>query len=221
VRIREQAERERTAALSSAPPEPEPATSPPVGPRDDRPRTTRRIPLRGAFRFGAGILYGDLPAVGPLLRATAALLGPRWRVEGEVSYAARRSIRWEDDLGRVSTRTVEVLTGLLRACPVFRVRRVEFPLCVGVEAGVLVTRGSPAGTQRGAFVAVVASTGVLVELNRTVALALPLIEGSVHAIRARFVSTDDTPGGGAIPRPLEGGVLGLRVVAGIEVRFPR
>lgn len=221
VRVREQVEREREAASPSERPEPKPPTPPAAAPREDRPPTRRKIPLRGAFRVGAGIIYGDLPTVGPVVRATAALLAPRWRLEGEISYAAARNPRWRDGMDMVYTGTVEALTGLLRVCPVFRVLRAEIPLCAGFEAGTLMIRGASDGVRRAPFASVLASTGVLVELNRRVALAIPLVEGSVHVVRTTFAVGEYTVS--PDPSQIVGniGLLGVRVLTGIEVQFPR
>lgn len=160
-------------------------------------------------------MYGDLPGVVPGFRGAVALLAPRWRVEGEVGYSFGTTRRGDE------IRRLEMLTGLVRACPVFRLRRLEFPLCVGVEAGTLVARGSPEGTQRGIFVSVHASTGVFLALHRYVSASIVFVEGNVHVTRPRFAYTDNTVEPAVMRTYTDMGLLGVRVLTGIEVRFPR
>ena len=201
------AEQPRVAAIPSRPPED----------RGARPPGRARFAPRGALRLSAGAVYGDLPKFGPLLRASAAMLARRWRIEAEFSYSFGRIIRYQD-----SDRRFQLITALVRMCPVFRVSRVEFPLCLGGEMGSMVARGGPipGGVARGFFASVHASTGVMITLGPRIALSLALVEGSFHALRPLIIYSDEPYVPSALPGPSQVGAVGVRILSGIEFRFP-
>lgn len=173
----------------------------------------RRRALRGAVRVGAGISGGDLPGVGALVRLTAALVWPKARLELEASYGPVRKARYDDRQDRGVD--LQLATATLRGCPVWRTRRVEFPLCGGVEVGAMYGRGvGYALTSEGRllFASLQLTPMVLFAPHPRVALGVAL-EGAVHVARPRFV----VEGVGEVYRaaPASGRALGV-----VELRFP-
>lgn len=142
-----------------------------------------------------------------------ALRGRGWRVEGLGRL-------WPGRLAELSTMPGSggqflLVAGQLRACGVPAVRRLEFPLCAGLEFGAL----------RGA--------GVGLEVNRTdvrlhAAVAFsPRLSWAVHEHVALFVGPEVTA---ALLRPEfavadaglvhRSGAIGVRALAGVAARFP-
>jgi len=194
-----------------ASPPPAPPATPPAPPAAPPPRT--RTPVRGALRLAAGVAYGDLPGVGPTLRLSPALLWPRLRLEIEAAYMPLRRSRLASDGSRGVD--LQLAAAALRACPVFRRGRIEFPICAGLEFGAMYGRGvgypiAYEGRQLWAALHLMPTLQVVV--HRQVALFAGL-EGFVALVRPRF----EVAGAGALYRAPAGGVRGL---LGVEVRFP-
>ena len=125
------------------PPEPEPEPEviepPPPKPTPTSPRRVRRF--IGAVGASAGFSYGDLPGVGPIVRLGLALQWPHARVELEGHYGFLRRARFEDgDMVGADLRHGMVIA---RGCGVLHVRskKLEFPICGGLEGGVLSGQG--------------------------------------------------------------------------------
>lgn len=176
-------------------------------------RGPRARALRGAVRVGAGVAYGDLPGVGALTRMTAALVWPRARLELEASYGPVRKARYQDREDRGVD--LQMATATLRGCSVWRVRRVDFPICGGAEIGAMYGRGVGfALTNEGRllFAALQATAMVLFAPHPRVALGAT-VEGAVHVARPRFV----VEGVGEVYRAAPASVRALGV---IELRFP-
>jgi hypothetical protein len=102
----------------------------------------RRTPLdlRPCVSLGArvGVQLGVLPETfGPGVGGDAALLWPRLRVELGGRHWFRRSARIEGGRGA----DLRLSTASLGACARLARRKLEFPLCAGLEIGALRGRG--------------------------------------------------------------------------------
>jgi hypothetical protein len=195
------------------PPEPEPPTTEAPPQPEPPPRPRRRFSV--AAGANAGISYGDLPGVGPILRLGLAMQWPRARFELEGHYGFLRRARFEDgDMVGADLRHGMVIA---RGCGVVRPRvgKLEFPICGGLEGGALV--GSGVGFT-------VIENGQLPWLALDVAAGLawaPIprlaigvrVEPWVALLRGRFTAEQ---GSTELWRPLP---LGVRAVAGLEARF--
>ncbi|MCY1005462.1 hypothetical protein OV079_07730 [Nannocystis pusilla] len=137
--------------------------------------------------------------------------GP-WRVELAGTYAARALAYPEP--AEVGAR-VRLATGAVRGCGVPRWRRLEFPICAGLELGYLhaVARGvadpRPAGDL---WIAAQLSPGLAWAPTRVLALTLGL-DVLVALRRPGF----HVAGLGELARSQP---VGLRPMLGIEARFP-
>jgi hypothetical protein len=207
----------KTVAEPEPPPEPAPAVEPKVEPpvvKTEEPRPQRRArKVRGALRIGAGVSYGDLPGAGALLRVTPALLWPRARLELEASYGPVRKARFDDDPSRGAD--LQLATAGLRGCAVLRARKLEFPLCAGVELGAIYGRGvgyTVSNEGRLLFASLSAAPAIFYAPHPRVAIGA-IIEGAVHVARPRFV----VEGAGEVYRA---GPASVRALAAVELRFP-
>ncbi|MEM9455652.1 MAG: hypothetical protein AAGF11_15830 [Myxococcota bacterium] len=187
--------------FGSVEPEPEP-----------EPGAERRV--RFGLQVGGGVDGGMLPGPAGGLRLTGVLIGTRWRVELHGDYWFPRTAITEPGLGgRVSAGL-----GGVRGCGVLGIERVglEFPLCVGLEAGLL--RGDPVGdrvaapeTSRQPWVAADASAALAWVPRRFFALFVRA-ELVVPIVRAGFRVGDNE-----VHRT---GLVAGRGLAGLEARFP-
>lgn len=92
-------------------------------------RRSVRAGLRAQFAGSLGLLPGVAPGAGGML----VLLWPRWRLELGGTYWPGRTLRIDGAPG--AGLEVRQGTGVVRGCPVFRHRTLEFPVCVALELG--------------------------------------------------------------------------------------
>lgn len=177
-----------------------------------RPAPPPRSALRGALRIAGGGEIGGIPGWSPTAGLAAAVLGPQWRVELAGTYSAR--VVAYDEAPQIRGR-LSLLAGALRGCGVPRWRRLEFPICGGVELGLLgaVGRGVEAprparelwiAAQLAPGVAWVPSPYVAVSLGLDVLIALRRPGFHVDSLRELARSEP----------------VGLRPMVGLEARFP-
>ncbi len=215
----EQAEQAETVEGGESAPEQEPepeVEAPPPEPLPPLPEPNAPWKRRFIVGIGAstGISYGDLPGVGPIVRLGVAMQWSHARVEIEGHYAFLRRARFEDgDMVGADLRHGMVVA---RGCGVLHARgpKLEFPICGGLEGGVLAGRGvgfTVIENGRIPWAAIDVSVGLAWAPIRRLAIGLR-VEPWVALLRGRFTADDSTQ----LWRPLP---LGVRAVAGLEVRF--
>lgn len=233
VRIQEQANEDSDAArvarklrdveevslpppsLASPPSLVEPA-KPPSSPAETK-APGPRMKLRGAVRLEGGVIYGDLRVPGALVRLTPALMLPRWRVELQLSYGPPRKL----DLANSEHAKLQFVVGGVRACPLLRAKQFEFPLCLGIEAGAMLSGDPMRGVTRVPYAALQFAGGLAVEVHHRVALVFGL-EGAVLLKKPavyHLLKTVESMDPEALD-PVPVGRLAVRGLAGIEFRFP-
>lgn len=168
--------------------------------------------LRGAARLSFAGDLGALSRWSPAGALGLALLGPAWRLELQGTYAARRLAYPErPDLGG----HLQLAAGSVRGCGVPRWRRLEFPVCGGLELGLVraVGRGVPEPREvRELWLALQLGPGLAwapvprLALTLGLDLLIPLRRPGFHIENL-----------GELARAR---ALGLRPLLGIEVRFP-
>lgn len=174
--------------IEDQPPEPPPTTS-----------------LRGfglALRGGAA--FAVIAPASARVQLSASSFGRWWRAELGISTSIPQPI----DIGRFSITAAE-----LRGCFVPERRAVEFPLCVGVEAGAMTGVGTVGGGRRATAPWLAASPGVGVSwvlLQDRLALDLRA-DALLPIVRPAFASDEG--------RLLLRAGFGAQVLAGLEVRF--
>ncbi len=212
--------REPLLPREPAPPREPPAVAPVPPARldlDDMPATTRSEPrraraLRGALRLAGGAEVGAIPRWSPTAALGAALLGSSWRVELAGTYSAR-DLAYSDRPeagGRL-----QLVAGALRGCGVARWRRLEFPVCAGIELGLLhgVARGvATPRPARDLWIAAQLSAAAAWPIIKNLALVLGL-EVSIGLRRPGF----HVEPLGELARSQ---AIGLRPTLGVELRFP-
>ena len=177
-----------------------------------RPPPRRAHAVRGALRLAGGAEVGAIPRWSPTAALAAALLGPGWRVELAGTYSTR-NLAYDDPPGAGGR--LQLVAGALRGCGVPRWRRLEFPVCAGLELGLLrgVARGvaSPrpagdlwiaAGLGAGAVWRVLENFAVVVGLEVAIGLRRPGFHVETLGELARSQA------------------VGLRPTLGVELRFP-
>jgi hypothetical protein len=196
---------------------PRPATPPAPAPKptpEPRPRTRF-----GGFVRATGVgAFGVLPRFGGGVAGAAGLrivTTPLAAGRLEVSALYEAPQRASADGMPEARALLQLWTVGGRGCWAPAVRKVEFPLCAGAEVGVL--RGEGVGlaqprTARQVWSAAHAGGAVAYAPIRWIALWLG-VEGYVAMQTPRFVVDDVGP----IHRGRRGGV---RIHAGLEVRFP-
>lgn len=188
----------------------EPRASAPLGDPVAAPRS--RAPVRGALRLGVGGEIGGIPAWSPTAGLAVALFRGAWRVELAGTYAAR-ALAYPEPAG-VGGRML-LAGGAVRGCGVPRWRRLEFPVCAGLELGYVraVARGvadpQPAGDL---WIAAQLSPGLAWVPRRFLAVTLGL-DVLVALRRPGFHVASLGELARAEP-------VGLRPMLGLEVRFP-
>jgi hypothetical protein len=170
--------------------------------------------VRFAMRAGGGLDVGVLPGPTGGLRLAGAVFGRRWRAELRGDLWFPRTAIVEDGIGgRIGLWS---LGG--RGCGVLGVTRLalEFPLCAGIEAGVM--RGDPVGervanaeTARRPWLAADGSAGLAWVPRRFLALVVQA-ELVVPILRTGFRVGD-------LEVHRAGPVAG-RGLVGLEARFP-
>lgn len=197
----------------------EPPRSAPIVPQqpDAAPARIPREDLRIGVAADAGIAWRTVPAIGPTIAGSLAVIGERWRVElrGIGTTRTRTRLTAPND-GVVA----EVRSGIasVRAAYVPRIPVIELPLHGGISVGA--TSATARGTTRAQR-----RTGLLAALEAGVGLAwAPIprlalridVAGILALVRPRFAVS--TPEGAAIAFTTPW--LGLRALAGIELRIP-
>jgi hypothetical protein len=139
----------------------EDAPGPSIAARTDaapRRRPRARAPFGWALRLAGGIEAGAVPPPTGALQGAAVLEWPRARLEMHGVWLVPREKR--DRQGRGAT--YQLGAAGLRGCGRLFVRAVEFPLCVGAEAGVVRarTRGLPDRVEHAPWIGALASVGV-------------------------------------------------------------
>jgi hypothetical protein len=171
-----------------------------------------RAPVRGAVRLGGGGEIGGIPAWSPTAGLAVAVFRRAWRVELAGTYAAR-ALAYQDPAG-VGGRML-LAAGALRGCGVPRWRRLEFPICGGLELGFVravargVTDPRPAGDL---WIAAQLSSGLVWAPTRVLAVTFNL--DVLVAIRRPGFHVASL---GELAR---GEPVGLRPMIGFEARFP-
>lgn len=208
-----------TTPTSDAQPEPEPAPEPEPEPEpepDPEPEpepdpAPRRV--GGALRVAGGLAIGPLPGPAPLL-SIAGAIRVRW-FRGELAVAHRLARETTSRTGDGAVAEIASTTAELAACGVPSLRIVEFPLCLGVEAGALTGRSrevrAPA-TGAGPWLAARGGGGVIVLPIERLGIAIDL-DVVVPLSRPGFV----VEGVGELHRAAPAGVDGI---LGLEVRLP-
>lgn len=102
------------------------------------PRTTHRETLQGAITLGGAFGVGALPGPTGAFVGAGAMVWPRARGELGVTAWVPRTQRW---VGTAAETNVGVWHIDARGCGVPKVKRIEFPLCLGVELGAMTGRG--------------------------------------------------------------------------------
>ena len=234
---REQAEQAQPVEAPEPPPdEPDPDTDPDPGPQpsSDDPATAEPPPPavpgrrpggwpRGtrafliALRAEVGLSFGDLPDIGPVARLAVALQWVHARVELEGHYGFLRRSRFDDnaELGADLRHAFAVARG----CGVLAIERVrlEFPLCLGLEAGALLGEGAGfTEVEEGQipWLALDFAPGLTWAPLEHLAVGLR-VEPWVALLRRRFLAREDA-GPREIWRPTP---VGVRASVGLEARF--
>jgi hypothetical protein len=214
---------ERPESEPEPEPEPEPRPKPEPPPLDEPPPIDLTLSasdetepsswpdeLRVGVSIHAGGGWGPVAAFSGALGGRLALLGPRWRVEAGGRWATPRRIEADGAAGVFDAWLFEA-----RGCFAAKLRRLDFPLCPGVEIGSVRGRGVPptlTSTRRGfAWVAPSLSQGLnWAPVERfAIGVELGLV---VPVTRGRFVVDESTIGGLAL--------VGGRALAILELRLP-
>jgi hypothetical protein len=213
------------APARAAEPPPLPATRAPdppaladddLSPKPAPPPPTATTRLRAAVRLVGLGDRGSTPGLAGGLTGGASLLGERWRLDLAAVWVAPRPTAARDDLD--ITARVGVLAAQLRGCAVPRLGAVEFPTCLGLEAGG--ARGVGDGdalarkfTDWRPWLGVLAGTSLAWPFTRRLALVVQLDLVLPLARPTYQVS-------GLADPVYQGGVAAGRAGLGLEVRFP-
>lgn len=224
-------------ALSADPPEPPAAEVPPPPPEPPAIVAPTPAPAiepvavtepvtptapRAPPRIGAAVraeVTGQFLRVLPAPAAVAfggavALRLPRARLELRGRYFLAQRARY-DEAGVDAGGTIDLWTLGTSACYAPRRGRLEVPICAGIELGAMVGRSFGAtmpGSARALFAALPVDATVIWAPIPRVGLALGL--GATPAVRRpSFHLRDRDP-------VFVAGPFGLRVLGGVEVRFP-
>jgi len=177
------------------------------------PPPRRRRQLHGIVRAGGGLDGGALPRVGAMLEGAVGVGGKWFRLEATGLYRLQTTEPAIAD-PRVGGRFSMWAFGG-RGCGVPRWKRVEFPLCAGLEGGRMIAQGFNLATNRtvrSPWGAATLGPGLAFKPHKNIALVLQA------AIGFPFVRTRLTIENlGAIHRT--GPVFG-RLWVGFEGRFP-
>jgi hypothetical protein len=146
-----------------------------------------------------------------VVELSGALLGATWRVELAGRYLPPRRLqaRSAPAGGDFQGGTVG-----LRGCPTPRLRRIELPVCLGLEAGSVRARGRDVvgpETTHAALVTATLGSALVVVVDPRFALWLQ-VEAGVNLTRPRFFVSDQVVFGTDLAR--------LGAMVGVEGRFP-
>ncbi|HLT39454.1 MAG TPA: hypothetical protein VK034_24390 [Enhygromyxa sp.] len=203
-------------AIEPEPVEPEPIEPEPVAvdpeldmPRDrglpDRPRR-----LRAGVRVLGGGGYGPTNTGYATVNGTLALIGPRWRAELGGLWAIPRVVRVDAGFGG----SFDGWAILGRGCFAPTLRRLELPVCGGVELGSVRGRGLPdlPSSDRASFVWIAIAVGQglwfspidRVAIGAELDLAIPLNRGGfrIESVEVQRIAA-----------------MSVRGLAGVELRW--
>lgn len=211
------------------PPEPDPATPEPAPPPTDPPGTAEPTTARGpapeppppradgrsraavSLRVAAGPGFAVLPGITAALEVAAGFGGRWWRAEAGLTYWTPRATATGDDPDVGGRFQLAAASG--RGCVVPEAAPVRFPICAGLDAGVMIGRGVGADVDARTAVQpwVTVRAGPAIRWRMIPRLALWLGgDVLVPLARPRF-HTSGTPDLWAVP-----GVAGA-VVAGLDI----
>jgi len=195
------------SATESKATEPSPQATAQPPPRHDA------VEWRGVgVSLGVGGEFGLLPSVlGTAFLGLVLDLGPV-RIDLSGNFVGARRYSHAQGGGA----WFNAATAQVRTCGVLRRPRVEFPLCIGGEAGVVTARGhdlARRGTARGTWVSVLGSVRMMGRLTARWWL-FGDVQGIVSLVRPGFTIDDfESPLAAAKPGS-------VRFAIGVEVRFP-
>ena len=132
-------------------PEPPPEPTPPPPPTAEpgpRAKGREKREVGAALRAQASAGWGVLPGVGAGVGGAAGLRLGAWRVELGGRYWFTRHAGLDDM--PAAGGELRLGAGEVRGCGSPSVHKLEFPLCVGVEAGAMYGRGVGLAEQRSA-----------------------------------------------------------------------
>jgi len=181
-----------------------------------RPRLLSPTPertLAGALRAAGGVALGPLPGVAPTISLTGSLIWPDFRGELGLGYRFRRTVTY-DALPGVGAE-LEMLAATGRVCPTATLGRIEIPLCVGVEGGIVRAEGfgvADAKTSDRPWVALVIGPALTVPLFAGVYVWLEADAGFGIVLPSFRVRN--------LPRLYQAESGAAQAVAGLELRFP-
>lgn len=204
----------RAPNLSPGPAQPSPAIAPApddLSPGPARQSPTPRRPAAG-LRLAALGDRGGTPGLAGGLTGAVGLLAGSWRVDLAAVWLAPRPTSPRDGL----TAHIGLLAAQLRGCAVPRLGALEFPVCLGFEAGGMRGRGSgdaikPAIDWR-PWLAVVLGPTLAWRFTRRLALVVQA-DLVVPLVRPSFA----VDGFGEVYRA---GQAAGRAGLGLEVKFP-
>lgn len=191
---------ERQPPVTTPPVEPEPGPAPVESPKPAR-------AVGGSLRAEGLVGWGVLPGWGAGTGLLAALHIDRWRV----GLGGRFWFPRDDTYARL-----RMLSGRVRGCGVPDHRKLEFPLCLGVEAGSVYGEGVGLDENRSArrpWVGLTASPGLSWAPMRMLALWIEA-EAAITVRRASFAIND----GETVAH--RASAAAFRGAAGVELRFP-
>lgn len=174
-------------------------------PREPIVRAPARPPVEWAVRVGGGIEAGAVPPPSGVVHLATAVLWPRARLELHGAWITPRT-RLVDD----RSATMQLVSAGLRGCGRAFAGAIEFPLCVGAEAGAMHARGHrrSSGAQTGPWVAGLVSLGVTRAWGPVGVWAAAEVLGRVVGSRFEIGKT-------TIWRPT---TVSGRLLVGIEIR---
>lgn len=154
---------ETASVVTVEPGEPERASgaAPPARPSGESKR------LRFSARAAAGLGLGQLPEEAPSVGVYGSARWRWLRFELGSAYWFSRTVEFPSnpDIGA----HMDLLTGIVRVCPLASLGAIEVPLCVGVEGGVVRAEGFGTSLRRTAYepwVAVVVGPALVLPLYR-------------------------------------------------------
>jgi hypothetical protein len=188
-------------------------TVPAVSERAKPPPPTHEGPT-GALRAEGGVSVGALPGVGGGAVLTGALIFRQVRLELGASIWPARHARLSS--APEAGGDFALAAAHLRVCPELHLKFLEFPVCLGVEAGGMRANGvglDESLTVTQPWAAALFAGGVAFRVHRRVRLGLE-VQSAVAIIRPTFHIEDE----GRLHRAASADARGL---AGIEVSLGR